>query len=212
MLAIDSNSGIPIYHKWIAHERKQDYIEAIDCIRSSGYRIDALVLDGGVGLDIGKQLYIVQMCQYHFIAIIRRKLTSRPKIQASKELLALARKVTVISKEKFTHQFAEWLGKWDEFLKEKTVNPVNNKWQYTHRSLRSAVQTFREKTPFLFTFQDYPDLKIPNTNNAIEGVFTALKSDLRNHNGMSQANKERFVCGFFRHRGYRPIENKEKGE
>lgn len=80
MLALDSKSGVALYHKWIAHEREQDYIDAIDCIKSNGYDIQAVVLDGGVGLDICKQLYPVQMCQYHFIAIIRQKLTLRPKL------------------------------------------------------------------------------------------------------------------------------------
>lgn len=151
------------------------------------------------------------MCQYHFIAIIRRKLTLRPQIEASKELLSLARSVTKSNKETFTEGFTTWLGKWEEFLKEKTINPVTNRWQYTHRMLRSAAQTFKEKLPFLFVFQDYPELSIPNTNNAIEGVFTALKSTLRNHNGISQVNKELFVNGFLRHRGYRPNDVK-KGE
>lgn len=212
MLGVDAQSGIVLYYRWIGHERKQDYIDAIDCIRNNGYVIQALVLDGGVGLDIGKQLYLVQMCQYHFIAIIRRKLTLRPKLKASIELLNLARSVTNTSKAEFKENFAAWLNRWGDFLKEKTINPVTNRWQYTHKSLRSAVQTFKEKLPFLFTYQDYSELSIPNTNNAIEGVFTALKSALRNHNGMSQANKERFVCGFLRHRGYRPSISKDKGE
>lgn len=105
---------------------------------------------------------------------------------------------------------AEWLVRWDDYLREKTINPLTKRWQYTHRALRSAVRTFKEKLPFLFTYQDFPELNIPNTNNAIEGVFTALKSSLRNHNGMSQVNKERFVVGFLRHRGYRPNDVKER--
>ena len=200
ILAIDSETGITLYYKWIGHERKQDYIDAIAYIENGGYEIKALVVDGGVGLDIGRQRYLVQMCQYHFISIIRRKLTMKPKLKASKELLALARSITTSSREEVEARFREWLSTWGDFLKEKTVNPESNRWQYTHRTLRSAVQTFKEKLPFLFVCQDFPDLNIPNTNNAIEGVFTALKSALRNHNGMSQSNKERFVVGFLRHR------------
>lgn len=200
ILGIDSQSGAALYFKWIAHERRQDYIDAIETIERNGYRIRALVLDGGVGLDIGRKSHIVQMCQYHFIAIIRRKLTLRPKLPASIELLALAKSVTSTTKSVFADRFLTWLMRWEEFLKEKTINPVTNRSQYTHKSLRSAVHTFREKLPFLFACEEYPELHIPNTNNAIEGVFTALKSELRKHNGMSQANKERFVDGFFRHR------------
>ena len=200
MLAIDSETGIALYYKWIGHERKQDYIDAIESIEGGGYEIKALVLDGGVGLDIGKQLHPVQMCQYHFSSIIRRKLTMKPKLKASKELMELARCVTSCSKEEFQARFEEWLSRWEDFLKERTINPETGRWQYTHRALRSASQTVKDKLPFLFTCRDFPDLNIPNTNNAIEGVFTALKSALRNHNGMSQTNKERFVVGFLRHR------------
>lgn len=200
ILGIDSQSGIAVYFKWIGHERKQDYIEAIEAIESKGYNIRAIVLDGGVGLDVGKRLHIVQMCEYHFIAIIRRKLTLHPKQKASKELFDLAKSVTTSEAKEFEARFYAWLEKWSEFLKEKTINPVTNSWQYTHKSLRSSVQTFKEKLPFLFVYQEYTDLEIPNTNKAIEGVFTALKSELRKHNGMSQPNKERFLNGFFRHR------------
>ena len=200
ILAIDSETGITLYYKWIGHEKKQDYIDAIAEIERNGYEIKALVVDGGVGLDIGKQLHLVQMCQYHFISIIRRKLTMKPKLKASKELLELARSITSSNREEVEARFRKRLSTWEGFLKERTINPETNRWQYTHRALRSAVQTFKEKLPFLFVYQDFPDLNIPNTNNAIEGVFTALKSALRNHNGMSQSNKERFVAGFLRHR------------
>lgn len=212
ILAIDSQSGVALYYQWIGHERKQDYIDAINSIENNGYKIQALVLDGGVGLEISKQRHHVQMCQYHFIAIIRRKLTLRPKLQASVELLDLALSVTKTSKAKFSEGLIAWHNRWNDFLKEKTINPLTNRWQYTHRALRSAAQTFKEKLPFLFTFEDYPELCIPNTNNAIEGFFTALKSSLRNHNGMTLANKERLVCGFLRHRGYRPSLVDDLGE
>jgi len=33
----------------------------------------------------------------------------------------------------------------------------------------------------LFVFEDYPDLKIPNTTNALDCQFADLKNKLRNH-------------------------------
>ena len=80
--------------------------------------------------------------------------------------------------------------------REKTINDENGKWQYTHKSLRSAHFSFRQYLPTLFTYEEHPDIQIPKTNNAIEGLFTALKSRLRAHNGMSQAHKKRFVDVF----------------
>jgi len=42
------------------------------------------------------------------------------------------------------------------------------------------------------------ELGLPNTNNQLEGTFTDLKNKLRNHNGLSQKRKEKFINGFFK--------------
>ena len=165
-------------------------------------------MDGGVGLAIASDQVKIQLCQYHFISIIRRKLTLRPKLQASRELLSLVKSITYLSKEKFIELFTEWQKQWRDFLKEKTVNEETKRWQYTHKSLRPASLSVQKFLSILFTYQDYPELEIPNTNNAVEGFFTALKTALRNHNGLSQENKERFVEGFFRHRDIARLTNK----
>lgn len=39
ILAIDSKTGVALYHKWIGHERQQDYIDGIDHIERNGYDI-----------------------------------------------------------------------------------------------------------------------------------------------------------------------------
>jgi hypothetical protein len=39
---------------------------------------------------------------------------------------------------------------------------------------------------------------MPNTNNALEGTFTALKNSLENHNGMSKETRKRFMDGFLK--------------
>jgi len=46
--------------------------------------------------------------------------------------------------------------------------------------------------------EDYPDLKIPNTTNALDGQFSDLKNKLRNHNGLSKLRKMKFIDGFFK--------------
>ena len=212
IVALDASSGRVVYHKWIAHESKQDYLDALTAIRQTGYQVKAVVLDGGVGLAIASDQVKVQLCQYHFISIIRRKLTLRPKLQASQELLSLVKSIVYLPKEKFIELFTEWQKQWRNFLKEKTVNEETKRWQYTHKSLRSASLSVQKFLSILFTYQDYPELEIPNTNNAVEGFFTALKTALRNHNGLSQENKERFVEGFFRHRDIARLTNKAQKE
>ena len=53
--------------------------------------------------------------------------------------------------------------------------------------------------PYLFVFEDYPDLEIPKTTNVLDGKFADLKNKLRNYNGLSKARKMKFIDGFFRH-------------
>lgn len=47
----------------------------------------------------------------------------------------------------------------------------------------------------LFQFEEVKGM--PNTNNLIEGTFTDLKKVLHNHAGLSAANRERLVNGYF---------------
>jgi len=64
--------------------------------------------------------------------------------------------------------------------------------------LRSAYLSLKRHLPYLFTFEDYPDLKIPNTTNALDGQFANLKNKLRNHNGLSKVLKMKFIDEFFK--------------
>ena len=49
----------------------------------------------------------------------------------------------------------------------------------------------------MFVFEDYKELMIPNTTNALDGQFSDLKNKLRNHNGLSKERKMKFIDGFF---------------
>ena len=42
------------------------------------------------------------------------------------------------------------------------------------------------------------DLKMPDTTNAIHGHFADVKNKLRNHNGLSEARKKKFIDEFFK--------------
>ena len=41
-------------------------------------------------------------------------------------------------------------------------------------------------------------LNIPNTTNAIDGMFADLKNKLRNHNGLTEQRKKKFIDEFFK--------------
>jgi len=73
-----------------------------------------------------------------------------------------------------------------------------SKSSYTHKRLRSAFLSIRRNMPYLWTFYDHIQLGIPNTNNALEGIFANLKNKLRNHAGLSKQHCQKFIDEYFK--------------
>ena len=134
----DSLSGNVLWYKFInRHERLEDYKEGIIYLDSLGYTIQAIVCDGFEGLRQAFPNYKFQLCQFHQVMAIKTKLTSRPKLEASKELLAISRMLCHTDKDSFIGALGEWYTKWEGFLKERTITE-DGKSHYTHKTLRSA--------------------------------------------------------------------------
>jgi hypothetical protein len=138
------------------------------------------------------------MCQYHQAAIIRRYLTKRPKLQAARELMEVVDLMKQTDKESFIGALDQWQIKWQWFINERSINLETGKTFYTHKRLRSAIRSLLMNQPWLFTWYDYIELNIPNTTNAIDGHFADLKNKLRNHNGLSEKRKRKFIDEFLK--------------
>lgn len=82
--------------------------------------------------------YKVQMCQFRQVKIVKKYLTSRPTLEASKELLAIAKFMCKTDKKGFVGVFEAWAIRWEEFLKERAKDHHTGKTHYTHRKLSSA--------------------------------------------------------------------------
>ena len=78
------------------------------------------------------------------------------------------------------------------------VNTDNHKTYYAHKRLRSAYLSLKRNMPYLWTWYDHSEIGIPNTNNALEGTFTDLKTKLRNHAGLSKERRKRFIDEYLR--------------
>jgi len=163
-------------------------------VESQGFDIIAVVLDGKMGVRNVFSGIPVQMCQFHQVAIVIRYLTRKPILEAGKELRLITLRLTKSNEQEFTKLLNDWQIKWQDFLKEKTVNPFTKKWNYTHKRIRSANRSLKQNLPYLFTYQKYPELKIPNTSNSIDGSNTTLKKLLMNHQGLSRENKYKMIC------------------
>ena len=158
---------------------------------------DMVITDGGQGFK-GACMNVwphtkIQRCRVHVFRQVRRCTTSRPKLDAGRELYALAGRLLHVDNiekaQDWMFDYDCWLRTWDDFLKE--MSDFNNRREYTHKRLRRARGSLNKlvRQGTLFTFLD-PSLTrygpLPASNNLIEGkVNAALRHMLRDHRGLS---------------------------
>jgi hypothetical protein len=198
MVFKDAITGQILLKKYVKQETNKLYLEGVEEIARRGIKIQSIICDGRKGLFqlFGSDIPL-QMCNFHQVAIIRKYLTKKPKMQASKELWELTLLLVHTDKESFTGGLQYWFDKWESFLNERKTDDKGKK-RYVHKRLRSAYRSLKTNLPYLFTWYDNMELNIPNTTNAIDGHFAHLKNKLRNHNGLSMARKQKFIDEFFK--------------
>ena len=189
-----------VWWKFVPYERVDIYELGKQHLEHNGFTIQAIVLDGKPGVRKAFSDIPAQMCHFHQKQIVRRYLTSEPKLEASKELKSIVSILTYTNEEKFTKLLNEWYEKWKDFLKQKTINLETNRWCYTHKRLRSAHRSLKTNLPFLFTYQRFPELNIPNTTNSLDGFFNVLKGILNVHRGLNTKRKRKVIIELLKKR------------
>lgn len=177
----------------VSYEKVNIYKTGKKHLEDNGVNIKAIVLDGKRGVREAFYGVPAQMCHFHQKQIITRYLTNNPKLKASQELKEITHKLANTNEKIFSKQLSDWHQKWKDFLKEKTINPETGKWFYTHKRVRSAYRSLKANLPYLFTYQKYPDLQIPNTTNSLDGYFNVLKSRINVHRGLSPKRRMRIA-------------------
>ena len=166
--------------------------------RSNGFRIYGAVIDGMKGLPQALKPVPVQMCQFHQMLIVRRYLTQDPEIEASRNLLELVNGMTATDKESFIGAF--WYDKYRDVVNERVHDGRIKRRTppYMRPRLRSAYLSVKRNMPLLWTFYDHPETGLPNTNNALEGLFSDLKTKVRVHSGISREHREKLLDEYIR--------------
>lgn len=181
--------------RFVNTETQETYIGGIEELQSKGWIILCLVVDGK-NLSLGEKLNIpVQMCHFHQLAIIKRYLTSNPKLLASQQLKQIAELLPKTTEQKFIQLLDAWYFRWSDFLKEKTKVAGTTRWFYTHKRTRSAYRSLRANEPYLFTFERLrkQGINCPKTNNSLEGSFAHLKDKVRLHRGLKLNRKLKLI-------------------
>lgn len=198
LLITDAHRVRALHREYVKTETNELYERCVNGLKEQGYEIAAIVCDGRKGLFHLFGNTPIQMCQFHQMAIITRYLTRKPKIPASQELRALSLMLSTTDKQTFSDGLEQWFERWEKFLNERSAGPITGKSFYTHKPLRSAYRSLKTNLPWLFTFEDHPDLGIPNTTNLLEGIFADLKNKLRCHNGLTKQRRMKFIDEFFK--------------
>lgn len=195
MVIKDALRNKVLWHKYVYNETINQYMEGISWLKSQGFKIYGAVIDGMRGLAQALYPIPVQMCQFHQILITRRYLTQEPDLNASCELLSLVKNITQMDKESFIGAFNEWHDKYKDVLNERIHDKRMKRYTppYMRPRLRSAYLSLKRNMPLLWTFYDHPETGLPNTNNAIEGLFSDIKSKLRAHRGISKDNRKKLL-------------------
>ncbi len=181
-----------IAYAFIETETAATYRRLRETIQGFGITLLAAVVDGRKGIKEVFDDVPVQMCQFHQLMILRRYLTLNPRLESGRELREISKDLCRLERTEFERRFTKWYEKWGDFLKEKTASQ-DGKWHYTHKRLRSARRSLMTNLPYLFTYQDYPELSIPNTINYVESFNARLKELLRVHRGFSLPLKRKII-------------------
>nr|WP_243385276.1 transposase [Caviibacterium pharyngocola] len=197
LVMMDSNSGKVIYHQIVKTERDEYYQKVLNKLREKGYKIQSITNDGRRGLL--KDIFDtpIQMCHFHMVAMVMRKLRKKHKSVAGKELKIIIKTLKESTKNEFYRRFHQWYLKHKDYLEERSDKPnEKGKFPYKHKGLRGAIASIKYYEKYLFTFEKYAELNIERTTNRLEGLFSELKRKLRNHNGLTKYRKIMFIKDF----------------
>jgi hypothetical protein len=184
LVARDPNEHENLHVHEMRHETKLEYQLVRADLEKLGYTLLAVVLDGRRGIPRVFEGMPIQICQYHQWQIVKKYLTTRPKLDSHKALLAIARLIAKSTEEKMKLLLEAFACDFQSDLEEKRICPCCGKPKYVHQKLRSAYRSLTTNLPFLYTYQKYPELKIPNTTNSLDGLWSALKMHVNAHRGL----------------------------
>jgi len=182
-----------LWWRFVDDEKLVHYLEGLVFLEQTGYEISSITCDGFRGLLKIFNDYPVQFCHFHQKQIIRRYVTQNPRSIAGADLKEVVEMLGEVSKIEFTQYLKAYLNRYQTFLNEKTINPLTGRSTFTHRRLRSAVRSLVTNLPHLFTYENYPHRKIPNTTNSLESHFSHIKDILRIHRGLTRSVKEKMI-------------------
>ena len=162
-------------------------------LEAKGWVFIAVVVDGRRGMTTVFKDIPVQVCQFHQMKTVTKYLTRRPETLAGQELRSVMLELPRSNEKEFTKLLFDWKRDWHKCLTDKTHILGTRRWHYTHKKVRSAYMSLERNLPYLFTYQKYPELNIPNTTNSLDGSFAHLKDKVDIHHGLRKDRRYKMI-------------------
>jgi hypothetical protein len=185
----------PIKHSWrnvlrykVDHETNNQYRAWIAFLQSKGFEIVALVLDWRQWLLWWFWSIPTQLCIIHQQRTITKYLTRKPKSEQTKELRDISFHLRKLSKDSILTRLESRHIRNKEWLYEKNI-----KHKYTHERAVKAYKSMKKNINYLYVFEQYPELQIPQTNNSLEAVNSHLKTKRRVHRWLREDRKQQLT-------------------
>lgn len=197
LIAHDPCQSRPVGWGTVAYERFDTWLWFLTHLKRQGMDPSFIVCDGQRGMLAAIRCLwpavLIQRCVIHVHRQARIWLTQTPKTIAGHALLILVDRLLAVrtrrQKRRWIKAFKRWLHLHDRFLKERSWNPDETHWWYTHRRLRAVRSLLRNSMPDLFRYVSHP-IEVPRTTNHVEGGLNSrIKELVRSHRGQHTARK-----------------------
>jgi Transposase, Mutator family len=193
--------------KIIAHiyERKEGYQTTVGWfreLRDRGLEPLYITMDGELSViraigEIWPQTKI-QRCLYHIQREGMRWLRSTPKTEAGALLRELLKTVCQIRTKREKDLFILAYASWANTYREDVL--ALPRTQVAFKDLKRTMVLIKNAIPDMFYYLDNPS--VPKTTNTLEGYYSRLKADYRQHRGISGPRKISYLswyCYFKNH-------------
>lgn len=195
--------GVCVFRSWnlkrniwwneVSGEKVAHYRYGRTILEERGWTFTAAVVDGRRGLATVFTDIPVQICHFHQMKTVTKYLTRRPETVAGQELRSIMLTLPRTTEKEFARLLTDWHHRWKDFITEKTTVAGTKHWYYTHKKVRSAYTSLETNLPYLFTYQKYPELTIPNTTNTIDGYFASVKKKVAQHHGLRRDRRYKVI-------------------
>ena len=181
----------------VCENSERDMFNFFYTLRRQGLKLESCTVDGNA--KVIKMLYktwpniIVQRCLVHIQRQGAMWCRRRPKRTDAKHLRKLFIKLPYIKTTKEGNTFLNEVDIWENKYGNK-IKTIPEKGK-VFSDIKRARSMLLKAIPNLFHYLENSD--IPHTTNALEGYFSRLKRDYRNHRGLKPNKRSDYFRWYF---------------